>query len=71
VSEQTTDQAALPDLTLSPETLEFLSRILLGGGAQNHAFKNGRSLKISAMLASGVGGFFDKNRYPDIDSLAS
>jgi hypothetical protein len=58
------EQQVLPDLSLSKETIEFLSRILLGGGAANPTFSNGRSLKISEMLSSGTGGFFDKSKYP-------
>lgn len=55
---------AMPDLALSDDTINFLSRILLGGGASNASFTNGKSLKISEMLASGVGGFFDNEKYP-------
>lgn len=61
----------LPDLSLERETIEFLSGILLGGGAKEPAFKNGRSLPISDMLASGTGGFFDAKRYPDLDGVTA
>jgi hypothetical protein len=65
VSNESLEREALPDLALSSETIEFLSRILLGGGASEPAFTNGKSLKISEMLASGVGGFFDRTKYPE------
>ncbi len=54
-----------PNLSLDKETLEIMSRVLLGGGAQDHAFENGHSMKISNMLHSRNGGFFDKTKYPD------
>lgn len=45
----------VPDLTPSPETVEFLNRYLPD-------FK--RSEKISEMLKSRTQGFFDKERFP-------
>jgi hypothetical protein len=71
VSTHETAKEELPDLSLDQETIEFLSGILLGGGAKEPAFKNGRSLPISDMLASGTGGFFDTARYPVLDSATS
>lgn len=59
------EPTALPDLALSADTIDFLSRILLGGGASQPTSTNGRSLKISAMLASSNSGFFDRSKYPD------
>ena len=61
----------LPDLSLDKETIAFLSSILLGGGAKEPAFKNGRVLPISDMLASGKGGFFDASVYPEFKTTDS
>lgn len=65
MSNESTEQTALPELALSADTIQFLSRVLLGGGPSNPSFTNGRSLKISDMLASGTAGFFDKKVYPE------
>lgn len=56
--------AALPDLSLSKITINFLSKILIDGGADVPSFENGKSDKISARLCSGKDGFFDKSKYP-------
>lgn len=59
------DAPIVPNLSLDAETLDIMSRVLLGGGAQDHAFENGHSMKISNMLRSENGGFLDKTKYPD------
>jgi hypothetical protein len=59
-----------PNLSPKPETVEFLARILLGGGAQDHLTTNGRSMKISEMLKSPDGGFFDASLYSELSSQA-
>jgi hypothetical protein len=45
-----------PNLTPSPETVEFLASVL-GTGPTEHP-------KVSEMLRSRTDGFFDKARYP-------
>jgi hypothetical protein len=59
------DAPIAPNLSLDAETLDIMSRAVHGGGAQDHAFENGHSMKISIMLKSGNGGFLDKSKFPD------
>jgi len=53
-----------PDLSLDEATIDHLARILLGGGAEEHAFENGSSQNISAKLRSGKDGFLDEKEFP-------
>ena len=59
-------EVVLPDLSLSRDTVAFLSKILLDGGANEHTFENGNSEKISAKLHSGKDGFFDKAKFSTV-----
>lgn len=58
------DDEPLPDLSISKQTMARLASILLGGGADNHAFENGCSKKISAKLSSGKDGFLNETEFP-------
>ena len=51
----------LPDLTLRKDTLDNLAAVF----AQWDELKHHEYPKVSEMLASDNGGFFDKSRYPD------
>ena len=68
---QAQKERTLPDLTPSQETIDFLARILLGGGAENHVYTNGKSLRVSDALKSGNCGFMDSVRYPELHGLKS
>jgi hypothetical protein len=63
-----TTTLASPDLSLSVETNKFLARMLLDGGPNDYAHKNGHSQRVSEFLASKEQGFFDRTRYPDLEA---
>ncbi len=52
-----TDKEKKPDFSLARETLEYMAQHLLANGQGGHAFENGRSAAVSAMLTSKSGGF--------------
>lgn len=69
VEAYTSKEVSFPDLSLGEETIAFLSKNLLGGGADDPAFENGESDKISDKLRSGKDGFFDKAKFPHTAGL--
>lgn len=63
------DETSIPDLSLSERTIAFLAKILLDGGADDHAFENGKCDRISQKLRSGKDGFFDATKFPSETSI--
>lgn len=59
-----TDLASrLARLSVDPETLALMAHVLVGRGGNSDRTSE-RSVKISAMLQSGAGGFLDRAKYP-------